>query len=226
MTHYSVAVDGPAGAGKSTIAKKLAKELGFHYVDTGAIYRTLGYFMNLVGISPKDIDGITRLINEVVIEIEYDPEDGSQHMFMNESDVTDEIRTPEMSKIASQISGHKIVRERLLDMQRDIAKKYDVIMDGRDIGSVVLPKADVKIFLTASPEVRAKRRFNELQAKGIKDSYDKVLKEIIQRDYDDSHRPVAPLKQTKNHILVDSSDMTIDEVVETMRKIVLEKCKV
>ncbi len=226
MTHYSVAVDGPAGAGKSTIAKKLAKELGFHYVDTGAIYRTLGYFMNLVGISPKDIDGITRLINEVVIEIEYDPEDGSQHMFMNESDVTDEIRTPEMSKIASQISGHKIVRERLLDMQRDIAKKYDVIMDGRDIGSVVLPKADVKIFLTASPEVRAKRRFDELQAKGIKDSYDKVLKEIIQRDYDDSHRPVAPLKQTKNHILVDSSDMTIDEVVETMRKIVLEKCKV
>lgn len=226
MSHYSVAVDGPAGAGKSTIAKRLAKELGFHYVDTGAIYRTLGYFMNLVGISPKDIDGITRLINEVVIEIEYDPEDGSQHMFMNESDVTDEIRTPEMSKIASQISGHKIVRERLLDMQRDIAKKYDVIMDGRDIGSVVLPKADVKIFLTASPEVRAKRRFDELQAKGIKDSYDKVLKEIIQRDYDDSHRPVAPLKQTKNHILVDSSDMTIDEVVETMRKIVLEKCKV
>lgn len=226
MTHYSVAVDGPAGAGKSTIAKKLAKELGFHYVDTGAIYRTLGYFMNLVGISPKDIDGITRLIDEVVIEIEYDPEDGSQHMFMNESDVTDEIRTPEMSRIASQISAHKIVRGRLLEMQRDIAKKYDVIMDGRDIGSVVLPKADVKIFLTASPEVRAKRRYDELQAKGIQDSYDKVLKEIIQRDYDDTHRPVAPLKQTRNHILVDSSEMTIDEVVETMRKIVQEKCKV
>ncbi len=225
MKHYSVAVDGPAGAGKSTISKALAKELGFHYVDTGAIYRTLGYFMNLVGISPKDIDGITRLIDEVVIEIEYDPEDGSQHMFMNESDVTDEIRTPEMSKIASQISGHKIVRERLLDMQREIAKKYDVIMDGRDIGTVVLPKADVKIFLTASPEVRAKRRYEELQGKGIKDSYDKVLKDIVQRDYDDSHRPVAPLKQTKNHILVDSSEMSIEEVVETMRKIVLEKCK-
>ncbi len=225
MKHYSVAVDGPAGAGKSTIAKRLAKELGFHYVDTGAIYRTLGYFMNLIGIGPKDIDGITRMIDEVVIEIEYDPEDGSQHMFMNESDVTDEIRSPEMSRIASQISGHKIVRDRLLDMQRDIAKKYDVIMDGRDIGSVVLPKADVKIFLTASPEVRAKRRFEELQAKGIKDSYDKVLKDIIQRDYDDSHRPVAPLKQTKSHVLVDSSDMTIDEVVETMRRIVEEKCK-
>lgn len=225
MKHYSVAVDGPAGAGKSTIAKQLAKELGYHYVDTGAIYRTLGYFFDLVGISPRDIDGITRLIDEAVIEIEYDPDDGSQHMFLNESDVSEEIRTPEMSKIASTIASHKIVRERLLDMQRDIAKKYDVIMDGRDIGSVVLPKADVKIFLTASPEVRANRRFAELQAKGIKDSYDKVLKEIIQRDYDDSHRPVAPLKQTKNHVLVDSSDMTIDEVVETMRKIVLEKCK-
>ena len=225
MKHYSVAVDGPAGAGKSTIAKQLAKELGYHYVDTGAIYRTLGYFFDLVGISPRDIDGITRLIDEAVIEIEYDPDDGSQHMFLNESDVSEEIRTPEMSKIASVISAHKIVRERLLDMQRDIARKYDVIMDGRDIGSVVLPRADVKIFLTASPEVRAQRRFDELQAKGIKDSYDKVLKEIIQRDYDDSHRPVAPLKQTKNHVLVDSSDMTIDEVVETMRKIVLEKCK-
>ena len=224
MKHYSVAVDGPAGAGKSTIAKQLAKELGFHYVDTGAIYRTLGYFMDLIGIGPKDIDGITRMIDEVVIEIEYDPEDGSQHMFMNEADVTDEIRTPEMSRIASQISAHKIVRERLLDMQRDIAKKYDVIMDGRDIGSVVLPKADVKIFLTASPEVRAKRRFEELQAKGVKDSYEKVLKDIIQRDYDDTHRPVAPLKQTKNHVLVDSSEMTIDEVVAAMRQIVEEKC--
>ena len=224
MKHYSVAVDGPAGAGKSTIAKRLASELGYHYVDTGAIYRTLGYFMDLIGIGPKDIDGITRMIDEVVIEIEYDPEDGSQHMFMNEADVTDEIRTPEISRIASQISAHKIVRERLLDMQRDLAKKYDVIMDGRDIGSVVLPKADVKIFLTASPEARAKRRFEELQAKGIKDSYDKVLKDIIQRDHDDMNRPVAPLKQTKNHILVDSSDMTIDEVVETMKKIVEEKC--
>ena len=224
MKHYSVAIDGPAGAGKSTIAKQLAKELGFHYVDTGAIYRTLGYFMDLIGIGPKDIDGITRMINEVVIEIEYDPEDGSQHMFMNEADVTDEIRTPEMSRIASQISAHKIVRERLLDMQRDIAKKYDVIMDGRDIGSVVLPKADVKIFLTASPEVRAKRRFEELQAKGVKDPYEKVLKEIVQRDHDDTHRPVAPLKQTKNHVLVDSSEMTIDEVVASIRQIVEEKC--
>ena len=224
MRYYSVAIDGPAGAGKSTIAKRLAKELGFYYVDTGAIYRTLGYFFDLVGIGPKDIDGITRMIDEVVIEIEYD-EDGSQHMFMNEIDVTEDIRTPEISKIASGISAHKLVRDTMLDMQRDMARKYNVIMDGRDIGTVVLPKADVKFFLTASPEVRAKRRFAELQAKGSKDSYEKVLREINQRDYDDSHRAVAPLKQTKNHILVDTSEMTVDEVIETMRGIVVEKCK-
>lgn len=224
MNHYSVAIDGPAGAGKSTIARRLAAELGFYYVDTGAIYRTLGYFMDLVGISPKDIDGISRLIDEVTIDIEYD-QNGEQHMIMNTIDVTNDIRTPEMSKIASQISAHKLVRDVLLDMQRDMAKKHNVIMDGRDIGTVVLPRADVKFFLTASPEVRAKRRFEELQAKGAKDSYDKVLKDIIQRDYDDSHRPVAPLKQTKSHILVDTSDMTIDQVVETMKKTVVEKCK-
>lgn len=224
MKHYSVAIDGPAGAGKSTIAKRLAKELGFYYVDTGAIYRTLGYFFDLVGIGPKDIDGITRLIDECVIEIEYD-EDGSQHMFLNEIDVTEDIRTPEISKIASAISAHKLVRDTLLDMQRDMARKHNVIMDGRDIGTVVLPRADVKIFLTASPEVRAKRRLEELKAKGSKDTFEKVLKEINDRDYADSHREVAPLKQTKNHILVDTSEMTVDEVIETMRNIVLEKCK-
>lgn len=224
MKHYSIAIDGPAGAGKSTIAKRLAKELGFYYVDTGAIYRTLGYFMDLIGIGPKDIDGITRMIDEVVIEIEYD-EDGSQHMFMNEIDVTDDIRSPEMSKIASAISAHKIVRDTLLDMQRDMARKHNVIMDGRDIGTVVLPRADVKFFLTASPEVRANRRYAELQAKGSRDSYEKVLEDIIQRDYNDSHRPVAPLKQTKSHILVDTSDMTIEQVVAAMKNTVMEKCK-
>ena len=199
--YYSIAIDGPAGAGKSTIAKRLAKELGYHYVDTGAIYRTLGYFFDLVGIGPKDIDGITRLIDECVIEIEWD-EDGSQHMFLNEIDVSEDIRTPEISKIASDVSAHKLVRDTLLDMQRDVARKNNVIMDGRDIGSVVLPKADVKFYLTASPEVRAKRRFDELAAKGSKDTFAKVLKDVNDRDYADMHRAVAPLKQTASHILI------------------------
>ena len=222
--YYSIAIDGPAGAGKSTIAKRLAQELGYHYVDTGAIYRTLGYYFDLLGIGPKDIDGITRLIDECVIEIEWD-DDGSQHMFLNEIDVSDDIRTPEISKIASAVSAHKLVRDTLLDMQRDVAKKHNVIMDGRDIGSVVLPKADVKFYLTASPEVRAKRRFDELSAKGSKDTFSKVLKDVNDRDYADMNRPVAPLKQTKSHILVDTSDMDIDQVIETMKAIVLEKCK-
>ena len=222
--HYSIAIDGPAGAGKSTIAKALAKELGFHYVDTGAIYRTLGYFFNLIGIPPKDIDGITKYIDECVIEIEWD-DDGSQHMFLNEVDVSEDIRTPEISKLASTVSAHKLVRDTLLDMQRDVARKHNVIMDGRDIGSVVLPKADVKFFLTASPEVRAQRRFEELQAKGSKDTFAKVLKEVNDRDHADMTRAVAPLKQTKSHILVDTSNMTIEQVIAHMGGIVREKCK-
>ena len=221
---YSVAIDGPAGAGKSTIAKRLARDLGFHYVDTGAIYRTLGYFFNLIGIPPKDIDGITKYIDECVIEIEWD-DDGSQHMFLNEIDVSEDIRTPEISKIASTVSAHALVRETLLDMQRDVARKNNVIMDGRDIGSVVLPKADVKFFLSASAEVRAKRRFDELQAKGSKDTFEKVLREVNERDHADMTRAVAPLKQTKSHILVDTSDMTIEEVIAHMGAIVREKCK-
>ena len=219
--HYSVAIDGPAGAGKSTIAKALAKELGFHYVATGASYRTLGYFFDLIGIGPKDIAGITKYIDECVIEIEWD-EDGSQHMFLNETDVSEDIRTPEISKIASAVSAHGLVRDALLDMQRNVAKTHDVIMDGRDVGSVVLPRADVKFFLTASPEVRAQRRFEELQAKGSKDTYAKVLKEVNARDHADMTRAAAPLKQTKSHILVDTSDMTIEEVIAHMGAIVRE----
>ena len=222
--HYSVAIDGPAGAGKSTIAKALAKELGFYYVDTGAIYRTLGYYFDLIGIGPKDIDGITKYIDECVIEIEWD-EDGSQHMFLNETDVSEDIRTPERSKIASTVSAHALVRDTLLDMQREVAKKHNVIMDGRDIGSVVLPRADVKFFLTASPEVRAQRRYEELKAKGSRDTYEKVLKEVNDRDHADMTRPVAPLKQTKSHILVDTSNMTVEEVISHMGAIVREKCK-
>ena len=220
----SVAIDGPAGAGKSTSAKALARELGFHYVDTGAIYRTLGYFFDLIGIGPKDIDGITKYIDECVIEIEWD-DDGSQHMFLNENAVSEDIRTPEISKIASGVSAHALVRETLLDMQRDVARKHNVIMDGRDIGSVVLPKADVKFFLTASAEVRAQRRFEELQAKGSKDTYEKVLREVNERDHADMTRAVAPLKQTKSHILVDTSNMTVEEVIAHMGTIVREKCK-
>lgn len=218
----SVAIDGPAGAGKSTIARALAKELGFYYVDTGAIYRTVGYFMSLWGVAPKDVDGINRYIDELTVGIQYDA-DGKQHMIMNGMDVTDDIRTPEISQIASTISAHKVVRDTLLDMQRDMARKHNVIMDGRDIGTVVLPKADVKIFLTASPEERARRRYAELQAKGSTDSYEKVLSDIQQRDYNDSHRAVAPLKQAPDAVLLDTSDLDIQGVIEAMKNIVREK---
>lgn len=218
----SVAIDGPAGAGKSTIARALAKELGFYYVDTGAIYRTVGYFMSLWGVAPKDVDGINRYIDELTVDIQYDA-DGKQHMIMNGMDVTDDIRTPEISQIASTISAHKVVRDTLLDMQRDMARKHNVIMDGRDIGTVVLPKADVKIFLTASPEERARRRYAELQAKGSTDSYEKVLSDIQQRDYNDSHRAVAPLKQAPDAVLLDTSDLDIQGVIEAMKNIVREK---
>ena len=218
----SIAIDGPAGAGKSTIAKRLAKELGYYYVDTGAIYRTVAYFMDLLGIAPKDTDGVTRYIDELTVEIEYD-ETGAQHMIMNGMDVTDDIRTPDISQKASLVSAQPVVREMLLDMQRDVAKKHNVIMDGRDIGTVVLPRANVKIFLTASAQVRAQRRFQELQAKGSKDSYEKVLADIKLRDHQDTTREIAPLKQAKDAVLVDTSDMDIETVVAAIRAIVHEK---
>ena len=219
----SIAIDGPGGAGKSTIAKRLARELGFYYVDTGAIYRTVAYFLDLLGISSKDVDGVERYIDELTIGIEYD-EEGVQHMIMNGMDVSDDIRTPDISMKASDVSAHAVVRDMLLDMQRDVAKKHNVIMDGRDIGTVVLPRAQVKIFLTASSEVRAKRRYDELQAKGKKDTYAQVLDELQKRDYNDSHRQIAPLKQAKDAVLVDTSDLDIDGVVAAIRKIVQEKC--
>lgn len=218
----SIAIDGPAGAGKSTIARRLAKELGYMYVDTGAIYRTVAYFMDTWGISPKDADGIQRYIDELNIDIWYD-ETGLQHMYMNNIDVTEDIRTQEISQKASLISAHACVREMLLDMQRDIAREYDVVMDGRDIGTVVLPKATLKIFLTASAEVRAKRRTDELIAKGQKADYQKILKEIQQRDYQDTHREIAPLKMSRDSIKVDTSDMDIDQVVSTIRELLRKK---
>ena len=218
----SIAIDGPAGAGKSTIARRLAKELGYVYVDTGAIYRTVAYFFDTWGISPKDIDGITRYIDELNIDIWYD-EDGLQHMYMNNIDVTDDIRTPEISQKASLISAHAIVRDMLLEMQREVAEQFNVVMDGRDIGTVVLPNATVKIFLTASAEVRARRRTDELLAKGKKVSYEQVLKDIQQRDYQDTHREVAPLKMCRDSVKLDTSDMDIEQVLQEMKNIIARK---
>ena len=221
----TIAIDGPAGAGKSTIARKLAAELGYYYVDTGAIYRTVAYFLDLLGISPKDLDGVSRYIDELTVEIEYD-EAGKQHMIMNGMDVTDEIRTPDISQKASLVSAHAVVRDMLLDMQRDVAKKHNVIMDGRDIGTVVLPRATVKIFLTASAEVRAQRRCDEMLAKGQKANLAQVLKDIQQRDHQDMTRAVAPLKQAKDAVKVDTSDLDIDGVVAAIKTIAQEKIPV
>ena len=219
---YSIAIDGPAGAGKSTIARALASELGFCYVDTGAIYRTVAYFLDLLGISPKDVDGVERYIDELTVEIDYD-DDGKQHMFMNGMDVTDDIRTQDISQKASLVSAHKVVRDMLLDMQRDMAVTHNVIMDGRDIGTVVLPNADVKIFLTASAEVRADRRMKEMLAKGQKADYNTVLKDIKQRDYQDTHRQIAPLKKAHDAVQVDTSELDIDGVIAEIKRIVGEK---
>ena len=223
--HYSIAIDGPAGAGKSTIARRVAKELGYYYVDTGAIYRTVAYFLDLLGVSPKDVDGVERYIDELTIEIEYD-EEGKQHMLMNGMDVSDDIRTQDISQKASLVSAHKVVRDMLLDMQRQVARENNVIMDGRDIGTVVLPKANVKIFLTASPEIRAKRRYDELIAKGQKTTLAQVLKDVEQRDYQDTHREIAPLKQAKDAVLLDTSDLDIEGVVAAIKAIVQEKIPV
>ena len=223
--HYSIAIDGPAGAGKSTIARQLAKELGYYYVDTGAIYRTVAYFLDLLGVSPKDVDGVERYIDELTINIEYD-EEGKQHMIMNGMDVSDDIRTQDISQKASLVSAHKVVRDVLLDMQRQVAREHNVIMDGRDIGTVVLPKANVKIFLTASAEVRAKRRYDELTAKGQKTTLAQVLKDVQQRDYQDSHREIAPLKQAKDAVLLDTFELDIEGVVAAIKAIIQEKIPV
>ncbi len=219
----SVAIDGPAGAGKSTMARAIAKEMGFVYVDTGAIYRTVGYYVNLCGIGPKDVDGVTRLIDDVNIEIRYS-EDGLQHMILNGQDVTSEIRTQQMSDYASKLSTLKVVRDFLLDVQRDLAKSHNVVMDGRDIGTVVLPRADVKIYLTASAEVRAKRRLLEMQEKGdLKSDFNKVLRDIQERDQRDMTRDIAPLKKAKDAVELDTSDLTIAESIASMKAIIEER---
>lgn len=216
----SIAIDGPAGAGKSTMARAVAKELGYIYVDTGAIYRTLGYYVDLCGISPRDVDGVTRLIDEVNIEIRYD-DNGVQQMILNGKDVSGEIRTQRMSDYASKLSMLQVVRDFLLDVQRDMAKNNHVVMDGRDIGTVVLPDAQVKIFLTASAEVRAQRRLLELQSKDDKKvTFETVLKDIKERDERDTNRPIAPLKPAKDSVILDTSELTIDQAVAAMKEIV------
>ena len=226
MHPISIAIDGPAGAGKSTMARAVAKDLGYVYVDTGAIYRTVGYYIRMCGIGPRDVDGVTRLIDEVNVELQY-PEDGLQHMILNGRDVTDEIRSPEMSDYASKLSTLAVVRDFLLEVQRDLARKHNVVMDGRDIGTVVLPKADVKIYLTASAEVRARRRLAEFREKGQKADYETVLREIRQRDDRDMNREIAPLKCAKDAVRLDTSELTIEQSVAAMKAIIekrLNRC--
>lgn len=207
----NVAIDGPAGAGKSTIAKAVAKKIGFQYVDTGALYRTIALYLTRCDLDINSDADVTAAIEKLNVDIKYI--DGVQHMFMNNEDVTGLIRGIEVSKYASICSQYASVREKLLGIQRDIAERENVLMDGRDIGTVVLPNADVKIFLTASVECRAKRRYDELIAQGVQCSLSDIKIDIENRDHRDTNREIAPLKQAEDAILVDSSDMTIDEVV-------------
>lgn len=211
---YNVAIDGPAGAGKSTIAKLAAKELGFIYVDTGAMYRGLAIHFLKKGIGPEDTEKIAEACNDAKVTIRY--EEGVQQVYLNGENITSMLREEAVGNMASRSSAIPQVREKLLELQRNLAREQDVIMDGRDIGTCVLPDADVKVFLTASVETRAKRRFDELNAKGISCDLDEISKDIKERDERDSTRAIAPLKQAEDAVLVDSSDMTIPEVVEAI----------
>ncbi len=217
----SVAIDGPAGAGKSTIAKLAAKKLNFIYVDTGALYRTLG----LAGAESKadihDDSQLERLLQSSRVELKYSGSE--QRVLLNGEDVSERIRSSEMGAAASEISAIPRVREHLLDMQRDMAKSNNVIMDGRDIGTVVLPNADVKIFLTASPECRAKRRLRDLEAKGEAVDYDEVLQMIIKRDYQDSHRETAPLKPADDSILIDTTELNLEQSADKIISVIAER---
>lgn len=212
------ALDGPSGAGKSTIAKALANKLGFIYVDTGALYRSIGLYAVKKGAATDSADEVLPLLNEIKVELKY--VDGAQRVILNGEDVSELIRTPEISMAASNVSAIPAVREFLLDLQRDIAGKNDIIMDGRDIGTVILPNAEVKVFMTASAEERARRRYEELTAKGQSVIYDDILRDINQRDYNDTHRDIAPLKKAKDAIELDTTSMSIDEVVEHIEKLV------
>ena len=220
--HYAVAVDGPSGAGKSTLAKAVAKELRIMYVDTGAIYRVIGLAAFRRGVEPRDEAAVTALLPELEIGMRHG-EDGLQRMYLNGEDVTGDIRLPEISMYASAVSALPPVRAFLLEMQRRLAREQSVIMDGRDIGTVVLPDAEVKIFLTASPEIRAKRRFLELEQRGTPKPYDEVLAELRERDYNDSHRDIAPLKQAEDAALVDTSGLDFEQSKALILKKIRER---
>ena len=221
----AIAIDGPSGVGKSTMAKRLAKAFGFLYVDTGAIYRTLGLACYEAGIDRKDEDAVMELLPTLDIAIRYN-EQGEQCMYLNGRDVSREIREPEISLCASDVSAHPRVRSFLLDMQRKFARENNVIMDGRDIGTVVLPDAELKIFLTASAEVRARRRYNELKEKGSDVSFDEVLRDMILRDEQDTTRAAAPLKKAEDAFEVDSGGMSIEETFGRLCEIVINKLAV
>ena len=217
----NVAIDGPAGAGKSTIARAAAKKLGFIYVDTGALYRAVGVYSLRNGLDTENPETVEGTLPHIQVKLQF--QDGVQHVLLNGEDVSEEIRTPQASMAASAVSAVPAVRRFLFDLKREIAAKNDCIMDGRDIGTVVLPQAEVKIFLTASPETRAMRRFKELQEKGAPDTYEAVLADLKQRDYNDSHRAVAPLKPAEDSVLVDTSALTLPQSVEKVIELIKEK---
>lgn len=217
----SIAIDGPAGAGKSTIAKLLAKELGYVYVDTGAMYRAMAVYFSQNNINPEDEAAINASVDKIDIDIEY--QDGVQQVILNGENVTSLLRTEQTGKMASMTSKYASVRTKLVALQRGLAEKTDVIMDGRDIGTTVLPDAFVKIYLTASPDARATRRYEELKAKGEECSFDSIKEDIEKRDYEDMHREISPLKQASDAMLVDTSDMDIEQVVSAIRKIIDDK---
>lgn len=222
MIYKSIAIDGPSGAGKSTLARRTATDMRFLYVDTGAIYRTVGLAAFRANIGSKDIENVYKMLPELKINMAYD-DSGVQRMYLNGEDVSEDIRLPQISMYASDVSAMPKVREFLLNMQRDMAKTNDVIMDGRDIGTVVLPDAQLKIFLTASPEIRANRRWLELKQKGNESSFEEVLADIITRDKNDSTREIAPLKQSEDAIYLDSSELNFEQALEEIKKLIKGK---
>ena len=220
--NISVAIDGPSGAGKSTLAKAVAAELGYLYVDTGAIYRTIGYYAWANQVDPHDGAALEAALPGLRIEMRYGG-DGLQHMLLNGEDVTTQIRLPEISMYASAVSAHPQVRAYLLEMQRELARSHSVVMDGRDIGTVVLPEAQVKIFLTASAETRAARRCRELEQRGTPEPFERVLEDIRQRDYNDTHRAAAPLRQAEDAVYLDTTELDFAQSRQALLDIIRER---